>query len=619
VSTPENPTLPTAAARPRAVIVLLAVGVALYALAGNDMPAIRWAIVLGAVGLSLIPPVNRALARLLDRIRNPSRRAQEWAGVLIAVAATAYLIATAFAQGRGLTPKTHDDCSYVIAARMLAHGRLWMPQHQLADFFESFYLLVKPVYCSIYFPGTALMFAPMEWLGWATWILPVVLSGAAVGLLYRVVTEAVDGVSGALAAVWMVSLTWFRTISILVMSHVAMVLLGLLIVWAWLRWRRQRRWGWAIAVGALCGWAAITRPADAVAYAVPVGVAMAAALWRRSAREWAVTAACLVLAAAPFLALQVVFNFGVTGRPLRTPYTAYLERDQPGTQFGVRPYDPSARPVSSLPQKRAYYDWARPFFEQHQPHNFYKAWVFTHEVGEDRVLRPHLLTLADSTTPNRLLLVLLPVALLALRRAPAAVVAATAPVFVLLYIFNPFFLEHYPIVVAPAIVVCVGVGCAAVGVGFPRWLPQIRVAAAMLVLALSVTSLWQVKRYMPELGKVVKDGFGEGSVLAVFNDAVDSAIRGPAVVLFRAPPQFFAEAVYNTDVAWPDDARIVRAHDLGARDIEIVEYYAGRSPDRDFYLVDWTGRGVVPLGDAKSLLARLRSGATVESIVKSKP
>src|SRR5215210_7969441 len=106
---------------------------------------------------------------------------------------------------------------------MLAHGRLWMPRHPLADFFESFYLIVKPVYCSIYFPGTALMFAPMEWVGWPAWILPVVFSGAAMGLLYRIVTELVDGVAGLLAPLWMVSLVWFRTVSFMVMSHVAML------------------------------------------------------------------------------------------------------------------------------------------------------------------------------------------------------------------------------------------------------------------------------------------------------------------------------------------------------------------------------------------------------------
>ena len=63
------------------------------------------------------------------------------------------------------------------------------------------------------------------------------------------------------------------------------------------------------------------------------------------------------------------------------------------------------------------------------------------------------------------------------------------------------------------------------------------------------------------------------------NDPHRSRSAEPAVILFRYHPgmNFFEEPVYNTDVAWPDDAPIIRAHDLGwPRDRQIVEYYAGQ-------------------------------------------
>jgi hypothetical protein len=69
--------------------------------------------------------------------------------------------------------------------------------------------------------------------------------------------------------------------------------------------------------------------------------------------------------------------------------------------------------------------------------------------------------------------------------------------------------------------------------------------------------------------------------------------------------------VYNVDVAWPDDALIIRAHDLGARDVEIIEYYGRAQPQRNVYVVD---RAELPnlqahlVGKAGELSQRLKNG-----------
>src|SRR5687768_12315782 len=71
-----------------AVAAAVAAGAVLWRLAGNDMPPLRWAVILAAVGVALVPPVNRALAGLLDSIRRPSQRSLEWATVLVWLGAT---------------------------------------------------------------------------------------------------------------------------------------------------------------------------------------------------------------------------------------------------------------------------------------------------------------------------------------------------------------------------------------------------------------------------------------------------------------------------------------------------------------------------------------------------
>src|SRR6185312_15299679 len=76
--------------------------------------------------------------------------------------------------------------------------------------------------------------------------------------------------------------------------------------------------------------------------------------------------------------------------------------------------------------------------------------------------------------------------------------------------------------------------------------------------------------------------------LAAVQRAVAS-IPGRAVVFFhyRYGDSVHEEPVYNVDVANPDDARVVRAQDLGPMEnIKLYDYYHRRQPDRTFYRFD---------------------------------
>jgi hypothetical protein len=88
------------------------------------------------------------------------------------------------------------------------------------------------------------------------------------------------------------------------------------------------------------------------------------------------------------------------------------------------------------------------------------------------------------------------------------------------------------------------------------------------------------------------------------------------VVLFRYHRglNFHEEPVYNYDAPAIDDNPIIRAHDLGDRNIEIARYYAEHQPDRHFYLFD---RGstdeqhlITPLGTATEYLKTLQQQPT---------
>src|SRR5260370_11488919 len=108
-----------------------------------------------------------------------------------------------------------------IQARMLAHGRLWMPAHPLPQFFETFHIFVTPVYAPMQFPGTSLLYVPAMWLGLPYWITPLLIAGATLGLVYRIVAEIIDGGAGIVAAILLLGVLEFRYESVIVLFNPA--------------------------------------------------------------------------------------------------------------------------------------------------------------------------------------------------------------------------------------------------------------------------------------------------------------------------------------------------------------------------------------------------------------
>jgi hypothetical protein len=88
---------------------------------------------------------------------------------------------------------------------------------------------------------------------------------------------------------------------------------------------------------------------------------------------------------------------------------------------------------------------------------------------------------------------------------------------------------------------------------------------------------------------------------------VDAAVAGigkrPAIVLFKYDPErsIHEEPVYNAGVAWPDDAEVIRAHDLGERNAELFAYYAKRGPGREVYRFDEKDQKLTDLGNVAEL------------------
>jgi hypothetical protein len=594
-----------------AVAVAFGVGLALWIIPmraelGGWQNLILTAIV---VILCAIRPARDRLLHLLERIRMPNSQTAWRASGVVALLAGLYLFTTAWWQATSLVPKIVDESSYLIQIRMLAHGRLWLPPYppDVRPFFDSFNILVEPQYGSMYFPGTALLYVPTEWLDLPFWAMPLLVSAACVGLFYRLVVELIDGAWAAVGVITLLGLTKFRGLSVMLFSQTPMLFFGLLMMLAYLRWRKDRGLTWAAVIGGLAGWAGITRPADALCYAVPIGLAMLLDLMAsREPAKLAIakTLLALVVAVAPFLALQVVQNIGMTGNWWEFPEARYADETYPAPMLGFHYYDPSALHRPKLLQKQMLNDeLVAPLYEMHRPANIVNVW------WELRLPETLMYSL-----PQALFVVFVPIGLLALRERRQRVLAATLFCFIAFYIFYVFYIPHYMVVIAPAMIVLALLGFRAAGETIGRLWPRVSNAAVLLALLLPAALAMGA---LPELNRAVHDedifgpNFLHGEMPLVEEKLTDlSSQLAPgeqALVLFRFHPDlnlFDEEPVYNTSTGWPDDAKVIRAHDRREEKNKVLfRYYADvrHKPGMQVYLYDRATGLMSRLGTVETL------------------
>ncbi|HVT88315.1 MAG TPA: hypothetical protein VHD56_05650 [Tepidisphaeraceae bacterium] len=541
--------------------LLLIVGAQVWLLAGNgDFGSTRQRVLLlAAFIISCIPPLASRLNEALDRLRHLTIRQRACMTMVLAVLSAGYFYQSAIVQNRSFTFKFNDESSYAIGTQMAARFHLWMPQHPAGDFFEAMQLIVHPVYSSMYFPGTAILYAPIIWLHLPWWLLPLLAASACAGLTYRITSELLDSVAGLTCVLLLWGSSIFRFVSIAFLAQIPALLLALLAIDAWLRWRTNRRLCWAIAVGFFSGWCAITRPLDAVALLLPPAIAML----MDAKRNWRPLGS-VAAGALPFLVIQIIFNIGVTGSWHRTPFEFSQAQDYPQVSLGFHPFDPTVKPATSLPQKLDYYEQVTvPALRAHQFRGAL-SWL------------PDLMQVA---LPQPLLLLIIPAGLLAWGRR-RWIVTISAILWVLLYSLYVFHFRHYIATIVPMLAVGVACGIEQLRNTWPGARNTITVFLTLAVIVLSMT-------HMPQFNPLIRDEWFSDNELQQIDHKL-AEINQPALVLFRYDDSRSGqiEPVYNSDVAWPDDAKIVRANDRAEQNEQIISYYLQRQPARAVYRYD---------------------------------
>jgi hypothetical protein len=546
--------------------------------------------ILLAIICGLIPPIQRTFNWLWKSAEHPSPRTRISLAIAIGIASSLFLYWTQRYEQTPFRPKFHDEFSYLIQMRMLARGHLWMPAIPRPDFFDTFYVFVTPVYASMYFPGAAIMYVPALLLHLPYYIAPLAASGACAALLYLIFTDILDGASALLAVLILLSMGMFRMMSIMLMAQTPTLLLGLTMTCALLQWRHAHKARWLIILGAAAGWAAITRPADALCFAIVAASVIAMDLRRTSWHICAKTAAWIFAAALPFLAIQLTLNRNVTGQWLTTPFARYTDLNYPGA-IGFHQGNAPLH-VSNVPEKQLFYElYAKGVIEQHQLKNL----IAIELSGEWAAV-------STAAMPDAFFWLILPMSILALWDRRFWALWGMLPLYLVVlagYSFSAV-LPHYVVVVMPAMILLCLLPIRFLTDTFPARAGMIRTMIGLGIIALTLAA-------MPQLNRIIHDQYFETPELEQIDRTLSQQVPSPAVVMFhynrdtlingkKITDDPSAEPVFNSSVAWPDDAPIIRAHDLntnvstigkpGDQDHPLYEYYARIDPKRVFYLYD---------------------------------
>jgi 4-amino-4-deoxy-L-arabinose transferase-like glycosyltransferase len=461
--------------------------------------------------------------------------------------------------------------------------------HPLGDAFQSFHVLVQPLYTSIYFPGTALINVPMVWLHLPHWLIPLLLSGIAVGLVYWNVSQLADGYAAAGCVVLLLGCNVFRSLALMLISQPIMLFLGMVLVALWLQWRHRTGLVWALLLGVVGGLSLIVRPVEALAYCLPIGVAMLWQLGRRRMGRIAITLLLLIVPTIPFVALQIIHNKAITGKALRFASDVFVERYYPGPMVGFSHYDPrfiADTPV--VPLREAARSYVGVAYRNHTRSTFFA------ELWSQRLSR-----LVYGTMPNVALALLFVIGCAAIGRQQRWVLWAALPLSSLFYVFYVFYIMHYPSVVQPAVGLAIMLSAEVLRRAWPRYRDRIAAGVALAVATAALTNL-------PQFGGP-PDHYNYPQLERI-NAELAKIDHKPALVIFEFGQYavLHEEPVYNQDVLWPDDAEVVRVHDLGPElNLKTLEYYAAKQPQRTVY---WFSRPRAQLGRLGNVVEVARAG-----------
>ena len=221
-------------------------------------------------------------------------------------------------------PRSHDEFSYLLGADTFAHGKLTNPTHRMWIHFETFHVIQKPTYMSIYPPAEGLVLAAGQIIGhpWIGQVLVTALMCSALCWMLQGWVPPSWALLGAAIAVLRLGILSYWMNGYWSASIVALG--GALVLGAWPRLRKYLRARDALLMGLGLVILANSRPYEGLIFSIPVAFAMCFWLLGRNGPALGRSLPRVVVPLFCFLLVASLatgyYYYRVTGNPFRMTY-----------------------------------------------------------------------------------------------------------------------------------------------------------------------------------------------------------------------------------------------------------------------------------------------------------
>jgi hypothetical protein len=482
-------------------------------------------------------------------------------------------------------PGVHDEFSYLLMADTFARGRLTNPTHPMWAHFETFHVIQKPTYASMYFPAQGVFLAAGQVVFhhpfWGVWLSAGLMCAAICWMLQGWLPPFWALLGGFLAVIRLATFSyWVNTY----FGGTGAALGGALVLGALPRIKRRQGLSDVVLMGLGLALLANSRPYEGFFFALPVAVALLLWIFSRRGVDRTQALGQIVFPLAGILlataATMLYYFWRVTGSPFQTPFFVNLATYDPVPYF---PWES----VKSWPvyhheiMRRFYTGWLLDYYQFGRNHPviavlvksgmfwcFYLGPLFTIPILMLGMVLPRGFSVKNISRRTRFLLIV----------ASIAFFGTMLPVFT-----NP----HYA---APMTCVAYALLLSALqcirhwrwrgkptGIALVRSIPT--VAIVMLVTSAGASLLKIHRSSMPQTWcSPYEQVWDRPSIQARMEK-----LPGRHLLLVRYSPEHDPRSSWVANGADIDGSKVVWANDMGQQqNQELIEYFK----DRKVWLVE---------------------------------